>query len=229
MAVHDRLRAAILRGELEPGSSVSQASLAGTFGAGRTPLREALRLLQREGLVVSAPNQRVRIAPLSAGDFEELAVARLALETVALQITVPGLTSAEFAALEGYLAQMDHYHRAGDLAGRWGPHRAFHQALVTGAGSRVGAQLGTLADHAERYRLRFNAAGQWDERRAEHRAILDAAVAGDAHGAALHLARHQVRTVRLVFGLLDPGHDLGRLRLTLRATVPGAERVLDEG
>ena len=76
-AVQDRLRTAILHGELEPDSSTSLVDLARAFGAGRTPLREALRMLQREGLVIATPNQRVRIASLTAADFEEISIARL--------------------------------------------------------------------------------------------------------------------------------------------------------
>jgi len=53
-ALYDCLRTAIQRGELEPGGSVSQAHLARTFGAGRTPLREALRMLQPQRLVIAA-------------------------------------------------------------------------------------------------------------------------------------------------------------------------------
>lgn len=228
-AVHECLRTAIQRGELGPGSSVSQAHLARTFGAGRTPLREALRMLQREGLVIAAPNHRVRIAPLTAEDFEEITIARLALESVAIRITVPTLTATDFAALEGDMAQMDYYQKVGDQVGPREPHRAFHQTLVAAAGPRVSAEIGELTDHAGRYRLRFGAYGSWDDRRAEHRAILDAAAAGDADLAADRLAEHYVRIIPLVFDVLDPDHDLGRLRTTIRAVAPGAEAALKDG
>ncbi len=228
-AVHDGLRAAILRGELEPGGGVSQAHLARAFGAGRTPLREALRLLQREGLVIAAPNRRVHIAPLTAEDFEGLSIARLALETVAVRLTVPTLTPADVAALEGQLAQMDYYQRVGDQPGFRGPHRTFHRTLVAAAGPRVVAAIDDLADHAERYRVRFGAFGRRDDGRAEHRAILDVAASGDADRAADRLADHHARTFPLVFGVLDPDHDLGRLRATLRAVAPGADAARPDG
>ncbi len=229
VAVHDYLRGAILRGALEPGGVVSQARLARAFGAGRTPLREALRMLQREGLVVAAPNQRVRIATLTAADFEEISIARLALEAVAIRITVPTLTAADIAALEGHMAQMDYYQRVGDQTGFHGPHRAFHHALVAAAGPRVVAQIGELTDHAERYRVRFGAFGSWDDGRAAHRSILDAAASGDADLAVDRLADHDARTIPLVFDVLDRDHDLGRLRTTIRAVAPGAEAALMDG
>src|SRR5579875_2525033 len=135
--VHDRLRDAILRGELPPGHATSQAKLASDLGMGRTPLREALRMLQREGLIVSEPNRRVRIAGLSGSDAEELYVMRIALEAVAIRLTVPRLESAGVAELEGLLAQMTHFLNVGDSIGLRKPHRTFHMALVAGSGPRV--------------------------------------------------------------------------------------------
>lgn len=227
--VHDLMRLAILRGELAPGRVVSLVQLARTFDTGRTPLREALRMLQGEGLVIATPNRQVRIATLSANDFEGISIARLALETVAIRITVPSLTSAGFAALEGYLAQMDHFQKRGDLAGLWTPHRAFHRTLVAAAGARVQTQIEALTDLSERYRLRFGVLGKWDARRAEHWAILDAAAARDGDRAACCLAIHYAHTIALVFSKLDGEHDISRLRTTLRAVAPGAEDALKDG
>lgn len=227
-SVHERLRSAILEGEIAAGETTSQATLADRLDAGRTPLREALRLLQREGLVISEPNRRVRIASLSADDAEELYVMRVALEAVAIRITVPMLTSDDCAGLEGYMAQMDHYIRVGDRPGMRTPHHAFHQALIAGSGPRVSALIAQLFDHAERYRLQFGTAtaGNWEQRRLEHRAILDAATAGDEELAARHLTEHYARTAALIFSRLAPDHDLTRLRTAIRAVAPGAEDAL---
>jgi DNA-binding GntR family transcriptional regulator len=224
--VHERLRTAILRGELEPGAIIPQGSLAAAFDAGRTPLREALRMLQREGLVISEPNRPVRIAPLSQQDFEEVYIMRVALETVAIHLTVPTLTSSDFADLEGFMAQMDHYQKAEDQTGFRGPHRAFHHRLIAGSGLRVSAQMDELSDHSERYRLRFGDSASWQERRGEHRGILDAAAARDADLAAKRLAEHYAGTAALVFKVLDPEHDPERLRSAIEAVAPGAEAAL---
>lgn len=221
--VHERLRDAILRGEIEAGATTSQTALAKQLDAGRTPLREALRMLQREGLVISEPNRRVRIADLSSDDAEELYIMRIALECVAIRITVPRLTSDDFAALEGYMAQMDHYMKDDDLRGMRAPHLAFHNLLVAGAGPRVSEEIDQLFDHAERYRLRWGMKSIWAERSAEHRAIVEAAAAGDADQAALRLAEHYARTAALVFAGIDPDHDLARLRTTMETVAPGSE------
>ena len=148
-----RLRNAILRGEIAPGAAPSQVALAAELGVSRTPLREALRLLEREGLILSEPNHRARVAEFSIADLEELYLTRIALEAVAARITVPKLRPEDFGELEGCMAQMDHYARRNDWQRAEAPHMAFHTRLVHGAGDRVTAQIIQLAEHAARYRF----------------------------------------------------------------------------
>lgn len=229
--IYEQLRSAILQGELAPGDAMSQATLAREFNAGRTPLREALRMLQHEGLVVSEPKRRVRIAELSGDDAEELYIMRISLEAVAIRITVPTLTSADLAELEGVMAQMDHYMRMDDRVGFSVPHRKFHLALVAAAGPRSLALVSQLSDHAERYRLRFGANDRttWEQRRAEHRGIVEAVLEGDAALASERLVAHYAHTALLTFAALDPSHNLARLRTTVEIVAPGAERALHAG
>lgn len=222
--VHDRLREEILAGEIAPGE-VSQAALARRFDVGRTPLREALRMLQREGLVTSEPNRRIRVVALSAADAEELMLMRIGLEGIAIRITVPTLGSRDIAALEGLMAQMDHFMHAEDPAGYRGPHHAFHAHLVAAGGERMSTTIAQLFDHTERYQTTFGVATAevWRQRRSEHRAILDAAAAGDPDLAVLRLAEHYGHAASLVFdgfgGELVPD----RLRTALAAMAPGSE------
>ena len=70
--IERRLREEILTGGIPAGSVTSQAALSERFEVGRTPLREALRLLEGEGLIVTAPNRRVRIADLDTGKIAEV-------------------------------------------------------------------------------------------------------------------------------------------------------------
>jgi DNA-binding GntR family transcriptional regulator len=226
--VHDRLRAAILEGSIEPGATMSQTELAESLDVGRTPLREALRLLHREGLVVSEPNRRVAIAPLTSADAEDLYIMRIALEVAALRLTVATLESRDLAELEGLMAQMSHFQRVGDMMSINRPHRAFHLRLVAGAGPRGAAAIADLFDHAKRYRLAngLSRPDRWPERQAEHRALLDAVTAHDVPGAVRALAAHYTRTAINVFDRLDPGYQPVRLRTTLAAVAPGTEDLL---
>lgn len=219
--IEHRLREEILTGGIPAGSVTSQAALSERFDVGRTPLREALRLLEGEGLIVNAPNRRVRIAELSGADAEQLYIMRIALETVSVALTVPTLTSTDFAELDGYMAQMDYFMRTRDGAGLREPHRTFHLRLVSAAGERGLAEMAALFDHAERYRLAFGVRGKWDLRSAEHRAILDAAAAGDARLAASRLADHYAHTARLIFTGLKEDYEPVRLKAALELLSQG--------
>lgn len=222
--VHDRLRHAILTGEIPPGQPTSQVTLARQLGVSRTPLREALRLLQREGLVLSEPNRRVQIADFSISDAEELYAMRLALECVAVRATVPLLTLQDFAELEGLMAQMEHYMRAGDATAMDVPHRAFHALLFKAAGPRLQTTLLQLFDHARRYRTAYGAMEPqgYRERFAQHGAIIDAAQSRDAEATVTELARHYLHTAMHVIRELDAGHDPAFLRSTVETVAPGA-------
>jgi DNA-binding GntR family transcriptional regulator len=223
--VYEQLRAAILSAEMRPGEIVSQVLLTRDLGIGRTPLREALRMLQHEGLIVARANRRIQIAPLSADDAEELYVERVALEVVAARIAVPQLTRRDISEMEGWMAQMDHVMSSGEFSLIVEPHRAFHRRLVEGAGDRMTSLIGTLFDHAERYRRVYGAAQpeQHVRRQVEHRALLDAAAAGDVDAVGRALAAHYVHTARIVMDALEPGRPLEALRTCVEGVAPGAE------
>ncbi len=222
--VYEQLREGILRGQV-PAGETSQVALARDLGVGRTPLREALRMLQHEGLVISEPNRRLRVAGLTSEDAEDLYIMRISLEAAAVRITVPTLQSDGIAELEGHTAQMNHYMSRLDLAGMRVPHRAFHARLVVAAGTRVTTLIAQLFDHAERYRVAFGGTtpDMWETRKAEHRAILDAAAEGDADLTARKLVEHYVRTAALVFEGLGSDYEPHRLRTTIASVAPGAE------
>src|SRR5579885_1654687 len=107
--VYARVREAILDGELAPGTVMSQVALAEDLGISRTPLREALRMLQSEGLIDAQPNRRVRVAPMTPQDLEDLWIIRVTLEAEALRLSVPRMTPEDLAGLEGHMAEMAHY------------------------------------------------------------------------------------------------------------------------
>jgi DNA-binding GntR family transcriptional regulator len=213
--VYRRVRDAILDGELAPGQTMSQVVLAEELGVSRTPLREALRMLQGEGLVEARPNRRVRVAPISTGDLEELYAVRVALETQALKLAVPRMTPEHVARLEGSIAEMAHYAEQHDMR-RWlTPHADYHRRLTALAGERFEGLLAQLYDHSERYRRLHIGSGPSAWATGDHRDILDAVKAGDGQGSAALLARHLSRVAFEVAEILDPGRDLVKLRQVL--------------
>jgi DNA-binding GntR family transcriptional regulator len=228
-AIRDRLRKAIVSGELGPDSVSTQNGLADALGVSRTPLREALRMLELEGLVVRETNRRFRIAGFSLDDLESLYVMRLSLETSALRLTMPTFTHADHAELEGLLAQMERFAHVGDWAGFEEPHAVFHGRMAEGAGERVSEQIRRLWDHAARYRNAYAVIiddgdpGAWALRRAEHRALLDAVEADDLDRAIALQASHFARTALDIATRVDPGHGMGRLRTILEAQTGSRE------
>ena len=213
-----------MRGELPPETVVSQVQLARDLGVSRTPLREALRMLQREGLIESEHNRRVRVAGFSLPDLEQLYIMRVTLEATAIRLTIPWLSPEDIASLEGDLAQMAHFDEQDDFE-RWEvPHRAFHGLLVGGAGERMSITLSQLSDHAERYRrLHATRISKVKLRVArEHRLILDAAKARDAETGARRLGAHLAQTAFEVMEFIDSSYKPEALGETLEYLVgPG--------
>jgi DNA-binding GntR family transcriptional regulator len=215
--IHHALREAILRGEIAAGTWLSQVQIAKQFGVSRGPVREALRLLQREGLIEAELNRRARVAQFSVDDLEELYAARVVTEALGLSVSVPRFTDDELAALEHALAEMERL--AGGNVERWEVvHRRFHLALVAHAGDRLLRIIEQHLDHGERYRRVYITQGPraWSVGAAEHREIVDACTIRDAPLASALLARHLARTALTVFMLAAPEHDPATLRAAVR-------------
>lgn len=217
---YERLRQRILSGEISPGTAFSQVQLASELGISRTPLREAVRRLQSEGLLRSERNRRVRVSPLSTGDLEDLYAIRIGLDSLATHMTVPRLTGAEMGRLRSLHAAQKRALLADDLAAYHEPHRLFHHALYQHAGPRHLAQVRDLWDHAERYRLLY--LGHAGDRAhlvhlagADHDAILAAARARDADGCARLVAEHLARTALMTIVRVDHRHEPTRVRAAL--------------
>jgi DNA-binding GntR family transcriptional regulator len=224
---YEELRRRILQGELEPGATFSQVQLSNQLGVSRTPLREAVRLLQMEGLLRAEPRRRVRVSPLSSQDFEDLYAIRISLESLAVRLTVPQLSEAELADTKlAYLewsAAVSH----GDLAAWRESHRRFHFSLYAHAGTRLAEQLGDLWDHAERYRLlQLTHAGDPTQlaqlAHRDHAGILEAGQQRDAALCARRMAEHLARTALMTLVQVDHSHEPTRVRTAL-AHVPEAE------
>jgi GntR family transcriptional regulator, rspAB operon transcriptional repressor len=216
-AVHDRLRESILMGEFDPDVPISQVQLAKRLGVSRTPLREALRMLQREGLIDSEPNRRVRVAALSLADLEQLYATRLVVEALAIQLSVPLFTERDFAAMRASLDEMDGLAAKRD-ATRWErPHQRYHGLLRTHAGARLQRMAAELSDHGLRYRRVYLAEpGAWSSAAEDHMGIFEACNAGNATLASDRLTRHLARTALTVIASVAPEHDPAPVRMALR-------------
>lgn len=221
-----QLRRAIVRCEIPNGAPLSQRELSQLTGIGRTPLREALRMLQREGLVEAEPNHRVRVADFSISDLEQLYAMRISLEALAVRLTLPLLRKDDLRRLEDLLSQMAELPTPEEYE-RWEvPHRAFHLGLVAHAGTRILTTIAQLSDHAERYRRFYSteAPRGFERGMREHRAIVEACLEGDAGAAAERLARHYSSIALGTLAVLAPEYDPVLVRTALHSVICREEK-----
>lgn len=189
----ENLRAAILQGSIPAHSLVRQDEIAATYGVSRMPVREAIRSLEAEGLVIARPNRGSFVAPLDPDDAAEIFDIRASLEALALRRSIPAMDDAKKKAAADALAALEQAQAKPDASSDL--HRDFHLSLYAGAGSRLLRLIGQHIDAAERYlRLEATLVGTMDEDRYEHRALLEATIAGDVRGATRLIERHVAGT-----------------------------------
>ncbi|MCT2537099.1 GntR family transcriptional regulator [Aquibacillus koreensis] len=124
------IRKMILDGELKAGERINQAKLADKFNISRGPIREALKLLQNEGLIKHETNKGTFVTTLSEQDAFEIYTLRALIEGKAAQLALPHLTEEDFKKLEGYL---DDFYQAmveQDLGGQAQCDILFHGTIV---------------------------------------------------------------------------------------------------
>ncbi|MFC8454943.1 GntR family transcriptional regulator [Kitasatospora sp. NPDC057223] len=217
---HHALRRAIMHGDLRAGDPLSQVELARKLGVSRGPLREALRILQREGFIQQESQHRARVAAFSDEDLDELYAMRISLESLAIGIAVPRMSEAHLRKLDQLLLDMDEKATAGDVEQWECPHEEFHRALVHPSGPRIERELALLSDHATRYRLAFVSWNplEWQAGTSEqHRTIAEAVKSGDASAASSALAAHLGRTALVVLSIASPTYEPVRIRRALAA------------
>ncbi|MGH3368068.1 MAG: GntR family transcriptional regulator [Nocardioidaceae bacterium] len=132
----DALRHLIIAGDLMPGERVVENQLTKQLGISRPPLREALRVLQREGLVLQQPRKGTIVTPLTLHDVYEIFTLRREYELLAVRLALPVTDSSGLARVHTALAVMEASARSGDDAA-YGAHSfAFHLSLVGLSGHR---------------------------------------------------------------------------------------------
>ncbi|WP_439601136.1 GntR family transcriptional regulator [Devosia sp.] len=178
----------IIAGDVEPGARLRQDHIAEEFGASHVPVREAFRLLESQGLVVSEPRRGVRVAGFSLNEVREVAEMRAALEVLALRQAGPHLTKALLEEAEAISKAGD---RASDVQAWEEANRAFHRLIITPCG--MPRLLRTIDDlHSASARFLFSGwRAEWEAPTdRDHMAILAALRAGEIETATTVLARH---------------------------------------
>ncbi len=196
------LRDAILTGEFKPGQQLKQQEIADQIGMSATPIREILRQLEAEGLVVHVPRKGVFVSELTAAQYRETVPIRTALETLAIRQASGRLDAAAFEELAEYQALFEDAWQRHDLAEMGKQNYCFHMRIYDAAESPM------LCDLIRRIWPRFASDLLWIvPGRAEvsieqHRGILAALQAGDTEDAARRMAEHITRAGDMIGGYI---------------------------
>lgn len=193
--ITDALREAILSGRLKAGSRVRQEELAEEFGISRIPVREALRRLESEGLMILVPNSGAWVSKLDRDEYIEIYKVRERLEPLAISESSARLTSETIGRMEEIALQIE---QAADPDDFLRLDREFHLLSYEGANMpQLTQMIHRFWNSTQQYRRAFTAtAGQAGMAAVyqEHRLILDALRRRDAEQAALILYGHIRRT-----------------------------------
>jgi DNA-binding GntR family transcriptional regulator len=189
-AALERLREAIIMGELTPGTPLRLEDLARQLGMSISPIREAVRHLEALGLAEHVPHHGAKVMRLDVEELRELFSIRLALEGMAVRRAAELFEEVDEERARGHLRVYDEARHRGDVRGAVRAHGAFHFALYDAARSSWLVRLIRPAwDSCERYRPVLFAEGSLQDRHEELDVqLLDACVAHDAERAerALH-------------------------------------------
>ena len=137
----DTLRKAILSGELKPGQALTEMELARQLGVSRAPIREALRILNSEGLVETIPYRGTTVTRLSREDIEEIYSMRMLLESYALEQVMAAGEPARYGQLRGLVDEMISAGGRGDLGAVNALDRDFHDTLIAMSGHHLLATI----------------------------------------------------------------------------------------
>jgi DNA-binding GntR family transcriptional regulator len=201
----ERIREAILRGTLPPGTRIDQTQLATELNTSLIPVREALKALASEGLVQIIPRRGAFVAKSSLTDLENLYEARCLVEGQVAAQAVPRLTDEQLSELKSVLDAM----RAAMEADRYEDflrsNRTFHFTIYSTAGNTYLTEvLSAWWDLAERYRYRYlSSKDRHPIINAEHQDILDACCSRDGERARTVIEEHIRRSLNVLRNLVE--------------------------
>lgn len=219
---YDRIKSAIIQGTFTPGARLSQVKIAERLGLSRTPVREALRLIEKERLITSERGRQVVISHTSMADLDELYALRIKLDTTTVLTSVAELTEADLAEMKSCLDLMDANSSLDAFAAFDEAHRTFHMIAIRSAGPRHVDHSAQLNEHAERYRrLYLDQDSSYNQSRAEHVAILNACMARDGERVACLLAEHYARIALTIVARIEPQFEAHLVRSAVGFVLQG--------
>ncbi len=157
--VFHTLREAILKGELQPGERLMEIKLANRMGVSRTPVREAIRMLELEGLVIMIPRKGAQVAQITEKDLKDVLEVRMGLEELAVKFACERITSEQLKNLKAAADQFEEQVNTvseDDITALAESDVHFHDLIYQATGNqRLVQLLGNLREQMYRYRVEY--------------------------------------------------------------------------
>jgi len=175
----DRLHDMIVEGDLLPGTKVPERELCERFEVSRTPMREALKVLANEGLILLAPNRGAWVSRMTIDELEEVFPVMGALEALSGQLACERITDDQLAAITETHQRMVHHYEQRELADYFRANQTIHEAILeAAANATLAVQYRALSTRIRRARYMANMTEErWSRAVQEHEEILEALTA----------------------------------------------------
>lgn len=190
--VFHTLRQAILKGTLKPGERLMEIQLANKLGVSRTPIREAIRKLELEGLVLMIPRRGAEVAEITEKSLRDVLEVREALEILAVQLACEKMTNEGLEELKVAAAEFEHVIECGDITTIAEADVKFHDIIYSATDNdRLIQLLNNLREQMYRYRVEHlkNEAAR-PKILAEHQWLIQDIMNKDKVTAAEHICGH---------------------------------------
>ena len=190
--IAETLRSSIIAGRYEPGERLIETALSSELGTSRGPVREALRQLENEGLVMSLPYRGAVVLGVSDDEVQGVLIPiRLTLERYSFTRALERLTDDDFAELGKQIWLLEEAGKANDLTKLVEADLSFHEIVITASGQLHTVQIWrTIAPRIRGYFYRYERSRSFQETVEEHRLLLAALQTRDPAIALAQLERH---------------------------------------
>ena len=207
--VFNTLRQAILRGELKPGERLMEIQLANKLGVSRTPIREAIRKLELEGLVLMIPRKGAEVAEITEKSLRDVLEVRRALEELSVQLACEKITKEEIRELERVAKEFQQVVKSSDITEIAEVDVRFHDIIYTATDNQKLIQLlNNLREQMYRYRVEYmKRDGVFPQLIAEHEAIIRHIENNEKEKATEVMCRHIDNQVEAVIDVIRAKHN----------------------
>ena len=197
-------RQAILRGELKPGERLMEIQLANKLGVSRTPIREAIRKLELEGLVLMIPRKGAEVADITEKSLKDVLEVRRALEELSVKLTCDRITKEEIKELEQAAENFRKTMKSKDITEIAEADVRFHDVIYTATKNQKLIQLlNNLHEQMYRYRIEYLKDEEvYPKLLKEHKEIIERINRGEKEEAARIVCEHIDNQVNAVMDVI---------------------------